>query len=141
MERKNQKFDSHRSNQQKWKNQFNSTWITDEIDEAAIDYADKFGKELKNQKLTTSQIRNVFGEMKRIQLKGIENEKTAFLLLRPKIAYAAERNRPVGFFKNDFFELAIKHVQPDTENAEKRYNNLMNLMEAILAYHKTYGGK
>jgi CRISPR-associated protein Csm2 len=90
-----------------------------------------------NQALTKSQIRNVFGEIKRIQIKGFENEKKSFYLLKPKVAYNAGRHNKLGIlvFK-EYFNLAHACV----ENASD-YEHFCDFFEAILAYHKAHGGK
>ncbi len=120
-------------------------WVSDKIDKETIDFADKFGEKIaaKRGGMSTSQIRNVFGEMRRIQLNGYKNQKTDFLLLKAKLAYAVKRNKNDGiedFFK--FFEKAYDAVDKDNDdNGEKSFKNMMDLMEAVLAYHKYHGGK
>lgn len=76
--------------------EFDEKWITNEITKPCIEYTKNFGSFLANNKLSSSQIRNVYGELKRIQMKGFEKERTAFLLLRPKMAYADKRNEGAG---------------------------------------------
>lgn len=97
----------------------------------------------KEEGLTTSQIRNVFGEMRRIQMKGYKEEKTSFLLLKPKLAYAVKRHKKQGI--QLFYEVfSIAYDAVDTNNYDQgkiHFNNFMNLMEAIIAYHKYHGGK
>lgn len=90
-----------------------------------------------NHALTKSQIRNVFGEIKRIQIKGFENERKDFYLLKPKVAYNAGRHNKLGIlvFK-EYFNLAYACV----ENASD-YEHFCDFFEAILAYHKAFGGK
>lgn len=117
-------------------------WIKEQIDDKTVEFADKFGREIKNGGLTTSQIRNFFGEMRRIQMNGFANHKTSFFLLKPKLAYAVKRKFNRGI--EDFFEL-FKIVYPfidvnNDEEGEKNYKNLMEIMEAVLAYHKYHGG-
>jgi len=120
-----------------WQAEFNDQWITKGIDRSCIDYADRFGKYLKNNDLTTSQIRNVFGELKRIQMKGFQKEESAFLLLKPKMAYAVKRHGKMGLEAlKQVFDKAYACVHSD-----KEFQNLVNFMEAILAFHKSYGGK
>ena len=46
-----------------WSSQVNSTWITSKIDENAVSFSENFGKYLAENRLTTSQIRNVYGEL------------------------------------------------------------------------------
>jgi CRISPR-associated protein Csm2 len=112
-------------------------WIKLGIIKDCIAFADEFGKKIKDGGLTTSQIRNVFGEMRRIQMYGYDNQKTSFILLKPKLAYAVKRNENNGlkdFFK--FFDIAYKSV-----DSKDHFKNMMDLTEAVLAYHKFHGGK
>ena len=100
----------------------------------------KLGKNLKRKgEMSNSQIRNFYGEIKRIQMIGkFEKAKTSFYLLKPKLAYALGRNNGnegLKLFKSIFDE-ASQYVKDD-----KTFNNFCNLMEAILAYHRAFGGK
>ena len=134
-----------------------NTWITKGMDENAITFAEEFGlnlcdkqkpdeKSVGRNAMTTSQIRNVFGEVKRIQAKsqGQEFEKfqSEFFLLRPKIAYAEARvvSKSQDSKIKDFrkiMDLAHKEVKKDKENLQR----FVDFFEAILAYHKFYGGR
>ena len=64
-----------------FEDQFHPEWIEKGVNMATIKFAEKFGSFLVKNGLTTSQIRNVFGEIKRIQMKSFEVEKTSFYLL------------------------------------------------------------
>lgn len=116
---------------------FKPDWISTSINKASVEFAEDAGRYLAENRLTTSQIRNVFGELKRIQMKGFDSEKTAFLLLKPKMAYAAKRNQNDGIntFK-DLFNLGHNAVVD-----EITFINFISLIEAVLAYHKAFGGK
>lgn len=117
---------------------FDSNWITKEATKGLVDYAEKAGKSMAINKLTNSKIRSIYGEIKRIQMGTFEKEKPSFYLLKPKVAYALGRdkdNRGLQLFKK-IFDMAFEHVTD-----EKSYQNFCNFMEAILAYHKAYGGK
>lgn len=131
---------------------FDENWITKGADENFITYAENIGKYIApmegkdNQCLSKSQIRNVYGEIKRIQLKGIDciEGKTSFMLLKPKVAYAEGRNRTMGLtlFKKVFDDLwnsTCKHIDQPGVNVTT-YNNFCAIIEAILAYHKAFGG-
>lgn len=114
------------------------SWITCEADETTVDLANKAAEYMGINEVTTSQIRNIYGEIKRIQMN-YEAERVAFLLLRPKVAYLVARNKSnkknhagLSHFQEIFEEAAI-HVTDD-----KTYNNFCNLMEAIVAYHKVH---
>lgn len=117
---------------------FQECWITKEADEQLVIFAEKAGKYLKENNLTNSQIRNVYGEIKRIQMKGYEKEKASFFLLRPKVAYALGRDSQNKGLK--LFSL-IFNSSAQAVNNDKSYRNFCNLIEAILAYHKANGGK
>lgn len=123
-----------------WERNFNVDWIKVSITKECIEYTKKFGKFLSDRhegNLTTSQIRMVYGELKRIQMKGFEKEQTAFLLLRPKMAYADKRNESNGLKElKKVFDKAYQYVE-----TAKHFDNFMNFMEATLAYHKAFGGK
>ena len=117
---------------------FSPSWITTGITMDTVNFADGLGKFLQENRLATSQIRNVFGEIKRIQIKGYEIEKASFFLLKPKMAYAAKRqinNNPGINELKKVFDLAHEQVKD-----EKTYKNFVDFFESILAYHKAYGG-
>jgi len=123
--------------EKKFNGEFSASWITTGITQETVQFSDELGKFIKDNGLTTSQIRNVFGEIKRIQLKGYDNEKPSFYLLKPKMAYAAKRGGNTGIqtLKRYFDEA---HAQV---NDTKTYQNFVDFFESILAYHKAYGGK
>jgi len=131
---------------------FQPSWIETGITDVAITYCENLGNFLAKVKretgykpaeesLTTSQFRNFYGELKRIQLKGIEEAKQAFHLLRPKLAYAASRAKTKGAetFKEEILK-AHAAVKIDDENAAKRFANFCDFTEAVLAYHKANNG-
>ena len=120
------------------KSEYKSQWITSAADNALVDYAEKAGRFMAKKGLTNSKIRSIYGEIKRIQMSEFEKEKSAFILLKPKVAYALGRdvnNEGLKLFK-EIFDLS----STDVAN-QKSYHNFCNFMEAILAYHKANGGK
>jgi len=138
-----------------FKDNFNGDWITKEIDRDCIDYTEELGeylcdiderKRAGRDALTTSQIRNFFGEIKRIQSVGIKKETSAFLLIRPKLAYATarvtqrnSRSRITTF--RDVVEKAYSHVNTKSEELPKHFQNFVDFLESTLAFHKVYGGR
>lgn len=140
-----------------WASDFNPEWISKGIDENTIDFLDRFGADLakgrENEKLTSSQFRNIYNELKRIQLKGLKTEKSSFLMLRPKLAYAQgrhgdQRYKSYGIDKfKRVFDKALSeiHINTDTDEnltqSTERFKNFMYCMEALIAYHKAHGGK
>jgi CRISPR-associated protein Csm2 len=117
---------------------YKSNWITKEADKELVVYAEKAGSFMAKNKLTNSKIRSIYGEIKRIQMGEFEKEKSAFYLLKPKVAYALgrdEHNEGLKLFKM-VFDLCSQDVAD-----QKSYQNFCNFIEAILAYHKANGGK
>ncbi len=121
---------------------FDKIWITDKIVMDAVLYADKFGENLVKSQLTTSQLRNFFGEVRRIQMQ-TEFNSTDFFLLKPKLAYAARRAKGNGvkILKN-VLDLAHDAVlENGEEKIKENFDRFATFLEAILAYHKGHGGK
>lgn len=118
-------------------------WIQKGPDLAAVKEVEDFGRSLSHRKLTTSQIRQVFTRFKTIEAKGIENNATEFLMLKPYLAYAASRSNAQGLQDlKDAMSKAIDMVMNSTpELLEKHFKNFCSLFEAILAYHRAEGGK
>ncbi len=106
--------------------------------------AEKLGKDLQKNKLTTSQIRQVFTRLKSIEAKGYQGRRTDFMMLKPYLAYAAGRQKVSGLqtFKDKItcgIDAVLAGGSPEEE--QKRFNNFCKLFEAILAYHRASGGK
>jgi CRISPR-associated protein Csm2 len=128
---------------------FKTKWITGKLEPEAIDYAEQFGKYLCDLQgdrpgrmaLTTSQIRNFFGEIKRIQGQGYDKERTAFLLIRPKLAYAEARIlSKSGKTRMSDFRKVVESAHNVVSTAA-HFKNFVDFLEAILAYHKASGGR
>lgn len=126
-----------------------STIICKGFTQEGMKFAERVGKKIgdKGTGVTTSQIRNAYGELTRLRMK--ENvQKGEILRLKPKLAYSAGRNR-TSKRKDSYFYLKniIDHAVDITcedgiskEDINIRFQNLALLFEAILAYHKAYGG-
>jgi CRISPR-associated protein Csm2 len=86
--------------------------------------------------LTTSQIRNVYGFVKQMEMRGFNSAE--FVLLKPKLAYAAARANADGARQlRDVLSWAIDEVGED----EQKFARFVDFFEAILAYHKAAGGR
>ena len=98
--------------------------------------AEALGKHLKDGNLTTSQIRNIYGMVKRMELQ--EFNPHEFALLKPKLAYAAKRARARGAEDlKQVLSWAIDEVGSDSQ----KFLRFVDFFEAILAYHVAAGGK
>jgi len=91
--------------------------------------------------LTTSQIRNIYGTVKKLEmLRDDPGVLSRLILLKPKLAYAEGRHREVqglGVLRKVLSD-AIDIV---AEKKDPRLEKFCQFFEAILAYHKAEGGK
>ena len=123
---------------------FKKEWIAGEFTPETICFAERFGGFLARNRMTTSQIRNIYGEVMRISAREFQDVYKDFLLLKPKIAYAAQRSgtRGIEEFKK-VMDLAHEAVTEATDMAGKEaaFRNFKDFFEAVLAYHKAAGGR
>jgi CRISPR-associated protein Csm2 len=101
-----------------------------ELNKYAEELAQSYMPE-KGEKLSTSQIRAILTEIQKMK----EFNPTQLQLLRPKLAYAAGRHKGKVKEFRDLLEVLIKKTNKDN------FANFKNFVEAIVAYHKYYGGK
>ncbi|MFQ6061619.1 MAG: type III-A CRISPR-associated protein Csm2 [Methanosarcinales archaeon] len=110
------------------------------------DYADKDGYadilgEIFTKNVKTNQLRRFFDAMKQIESKlfaqrrdwkDIENE---FYLLKPKLAFAKGRK----LIPDIFYDLIMACM--GKTNSKEDFKVLVQFFEAIVAYHRYYGGE
>ncbi len=105
-----------------------------------VKHAEEFGPYLKQQRLETNQVRKFLDAINRLKADLAEKDdfaaiETEIVLLKPKLAYAAARQRaakPLSEVISD----AIDKV-----NSKEDFERLVQLIESIIAYHKAEGGK
>ncbi len=140
-----------------WKELIPEQEITVKVTETTVDFAKRFGyhlgtdgehwetdfksgkeKKVKESKLTTSQLRKFFGEVKRQQMMGYD--ETDFVLLKPKLAYAVGRAKDSNAKINDFYYVIANAIDcvkaPSKAESVVRFKNFIKIFEAIVAYHK-----
>lgn len=118
--------------------------IVDGDPEVLVQWADKIGQAIARQ-ITTSQIRNIFGTARQIQLRWDNDPEGAFrdaVLLRPKLSYYAKRE---GRAMEDLRKILTPALEmmseaEKTDERKKRFNHFVDFFEAIVAYHRAYGG-
>ena len=103
-----------------------------------LDLSEKFGDmcahyQYKRKKISTTQIRGIFNQVKRLS-DSFETSKKDLNLLRPKLAYQKGRFEVLEPLTNILIEL-IKKVNDDLT-----LKGFKEFFEAILAYHKAFGG-
>ncbi len=109
--------------------------VIEEGGEPLVEAAENLGNMLERKRLKTSQIRKVYGAVKKMQMSD-EFRKNELIMLKPKLAYAAARNNAVTDLK-DALTQAIDKVGDDP----KRFKNFVDFFEATLAYHRAAGGQ
>jgi CRISPR-associated protein Csm2 len=96
-------------------------------------------------KIKTSQIRNFYSAILRIRLdyekinkQWNEDIEIQIQMLKPKLAYAAGRQKEIKRFKI-FVEKYIDALL-NSKNKTKALDKFFLLIESYVAYHKYYGG-
>lgn len=122
--------------------------LVDGDDGELVRFAEEVGRRLTEQELKASQVRKFFAEVRRLgdeARAGLKADGQARLfrrlnLLRPKLAYQAGRNIAGLGYLQAVLDPAIQLVTEDRSNLD-RLLRFVEFFEAILAYHKFYGGK
>jgi CRISPR-associated protein Csm2 len=117
--------------------------VADGDSKTLVDRAKRVGEALADKELTTSQIRNVFGVVRQIEMHGYADptQQRQLLLLKPKLAYA--KGRESKREKREALEYLEAVLSPaiDLVQSEEHFRNFFDFFEAILAYHRAAGGK
>ena len=121
-----------------------------------VKHAEEFGPSLKRDRLETNQIRKFLDAINRLKVRLAQDEddkikqakgedekeklrfdkiKSDVFLLKPKLAYAAARQK-VAKPLSEVMSIAIDKV-----HSSKDFERLVQLIESIIAYHKAEGGK
>lgn len=135
-----------------WNELIMEDWLQKEITKETVDFTERFGVYLgideakesfdkngnkkvfvERKKMTTSQLRKFFGEVKRQQIKGYN--PTEFILLKPKLAYAIGRVSDNKAKINDF-QFVISNAIDKVNNADDFFR-FIKIFESIVAYHKS----
>lgn len=117
--------------------------------ETLVHRSEQLGQSLKNAGLATNQIRTLFGEVRQIQAQWSMSDNQQQLayrrmvLLKPKMAYRArkERGKAVGDLVA-VLDPALDEVikEKDPKKQREAFQRFVEFFEAILAYHKAFGG-
>jgi len=94
------------------------------------EFADNIAK-IIHADIATSQLRKVYGEMKRLQ-KSAKFEAKKLSVFAPRLAYASARTHQL----QHVYELFEK-CRPKISN-EKDMEKFIYILEALVAYHKYY---
>lgn len=103
-----------------------------------VEFSEKIGRKLaKDVRLKTNQIRKFFDTLKSIQAKTTPDnfKRESVILLKPKLAYAAGRQRQqVG----PLMEVVSPAISKVTNYDD--FVRFVQFVESIVAYHKYEGG-
>lgn len=105
-----------------------------------VKHAEEFGPYLKQKGLETNQVRKFLDAVNRLKADLAETGEfakveTEVVMLKPKLAYAAARQRAAKPL-NEVMSAAIDKV-----HSKEDFERLVQLVESIIAYHKAEGGK
>ena len=112
----------------------------------------------QKDRLKTHQLRNVFSAIEKMRtlhkktVKSKDEKKTKenrdqlemqLIMLKPKLAYAAGRQKSVRYNFFPLVENAVNGVDKvlkseNTDDHDKAYARFFALMESVVAYHKFY---
>lgn len=104
--------------------------------------------EILAKNITRTQIRNIFSEVRQIEATWPSFEaRQRLTMLKPKLSYQRARIRKGA----KDFQLNLENVLSDAidsvnkakddETRDCRFNRFVDLFEAILAYHRSEGGR
>jgi CRISPR-associated protein Csm2 len=120
-----------------------------ELDRLAKQYAEIF---VTKDRLKTHQLRNVFSSIEKMrsmfkQKKNFDEElEMQLIMLKPKIAYAAGRQKSVRYNFFPFVEAAVDSVievadKKEEKNTNRALHSFFALMESVVGYHKFFESK
>ncbi|HNR69407.1 MAG TPA: type III-A CRISPR-associated protein Csm2 [bacterium] len=113
--------------------------------EELVSFADAIGRLLSSQPvdLKTSQIRKFLDAVKSIRSRGVIEKtfdfRTEAMMMKPKLAYASGRADSRRNGVQPFMDVILPCI--DQIYKQEDFEQLANFVEAIVAYHKYYGGK
>jgi len=119
-----------------------STLKPEDIDSISENYGLKLAD--RREGIKTNQVRNIFSTVLALRTK-LKTEKgfteeihNDLVLIKPKLAYAAGRQRNVRPLY-ELLSLGITAAVNSTDQV-KGLENFIQLVESIVAYHKFHGG-
>lgn len=123
-----------------------ATLMTTDINgDELVKFAQQTASTLVGNKLSTSQIRGIFTEVRKIE--GLWDSRPTeairrLNMLKPKLDYQTARSSSVKVLRDVLTE-AVDEVNKakNDEDRIRRFRVFMDLFEAILAYHRSQGGR
>lgn len=111
-----------------------------------VNLSETLGRKFSDQGLTSSQIRNVFGQVRQIEaMWRIDDQsqlaQTRLHLLKPRLSYQAAKENKAGVQSlaislTEAIDAVFASAPPDTV-LNDRFRRFTDFFEALLAYHRT----
>ncbi|MCX7694733.1 MAG: type III-A CRISPR-associated protein Csm2 [Caloramator sp.] len=101
-----------------------------------FEMAEKVGRKIKDDGVTVSQIRKIYSEVKKLEYDEKGDYKYNLRLIKAQIGYTAGRFSKLKTFKN-VFDVLIAETLKGQKNELKRFKDFF---EAVIAYHRAFGG-
>ncbi len=133
-------------------NDIQAILTSDQTGQQLVQFSKKLGERLYKGNLKTNQIRKVFTEVRKIEaLWERENQRNTALrrlvMLKPKLAYQEKRQEKRGTSPvqplNEALTRAIDVIasEKSPEKQDVYFRRFVEFFEAVLAYHKYFGGR
>ena len=133
--------------------ELNPKWVQSPITDEVVQWCKSFAEYLspqskpqngqsRSEPLTTSQLRKFFGQIRLIE-SDVVTHKAELAMLKPYLAYAVGRDKKktrIDVFAAQISK-ALDGIRKDDEHIKEDFKNFISIYEAIVAYHKFYGGK
>lgn len=105
-----------------------------------VSHAEEFGSFLRSERLETNQVRKFLDAINQLKTEltkdnNFKQIETGVVLLKPKLAYAAARQKAAKPL-SQVMSKAIDKVETTQD-----FERLVQFIESIIAYHKAAGGK
>ncbi len=124
--------------------------ITDESGQKLVDEAKRLAEQIYRT-LKASQVRKIFTEVRKIEALWEQDEKRQMavhrlVMLKPKLAYQEKRQERRGSSPMKPLSTALISAidivanETNTEKQNEYFRRFIEFFEAVLAYHKYFGG-
>lgn len=104
-----------------------------------VSFAKDAAERLYRERLTRTQIRNIFTEVRQIEDMWPNDETGAMLrlnMLKPKLFYQKNRKKEVAYLENVLSQAITFVESAEGKLRKERFQRFVYLFEAILAYHR-----
>lgn len=113
--------------------------IVDGDAEVLVKKAQEVARLIKGSNATATQLRRLFGEVRRIEMKWSEERPEAnrrFTLLKPRLAYQVARESSLRSLQAN-----LLHLMDAVEADRERFQRFAEFLEAVVAYSKAEGAR